>query len=441
MAGLKIVFAVILMVPWISASNMCSFHYNVPKTGGSCQALGGVDQDLEDKVNGLTGSFEGLKAIREANTALTKELQTSVGYARQTQHTASQQLDSLATDIQSLKYLLNVLHDEPDTSGDVDLRSNRAVPADPNRLLRLALQDAEMKIRNMTSFMVESARRQSITRTSMEMRIQQQKQRLQRAMTKLHSLEQEVVVLGGHPRVASPYFNTVEQDFVDLVNASITTSAAVAARALVATARNDDITVKIANVLLPLTAADRQLNQIHSDTLTLTLRVDAYENDTADLDYEIKSLNTKWSANLLQILTKIPIYQQNLKSFEQQVANFTRNVTGVSNTLSQEEADINSIKNQLDTLAQSVQASLLSINQTQAKVENFEKNPFVTLAEVENNAIAEIQRETNVIKQLQQAIKGLKTIVATLPTPTPATGNHPRRRSMTPWQRSVLCDA
>ncbi|OWF54102.1 hypothetical protein KP79_PYT15214 [Mizuhopecten yessoensis] len=444
MAVFQIAVVVLLVVPIVIGSNVCSFHYNVPKTAGSCETIGGVDQDLEDKVSRLTGSSEGLKVISEANLAMTKELRTTANYAQQTQRKATQQLDSIATEIRSLKALLNVVYDEPvnafDDMGEVeneDVRSYKANPRDPNKLLRQALQEAEMKVRNMTSFMTENARRQSITRTSMEMRIQQQQIRLQRAMNKLDSLEQQALRLSGHPRVASPFFNNANQEFTDLVTMAIETSAAVGARKLVAIARNDDITAKISNILLPLTMEDRELNQIHADTLSLTISVDNYENDTSDLEYEIKTLNTKWSGNFLTILTKIPTFQQKVRSFERQVLNFAKNISTVSNTISQEETELNNIKNKLDQIAQDITGSLANINRTQQQVQNLDKLPIVALAEVEENAKAEIQREINVVKQLQQAVAGIQSILSTLPTPKP-TGNHPRRRSITPWQKSVL---
>lgn len=443
MKGVQIFLCLAVVLAMATASDMCNFQYSVPKFGGSCEPMGGMDPELEDRVIRLRGGVEGIKVIGDANVALTKELHMVIGRTKFDQQEASQQLEVLAVQIRNLEAFLNVMHDEPvdDAVDDAEAdneHSLRVSARDPNRLLRQALQEAEMKVRNMTHFMLENARRHSMLRSSMEARIMQQHNRQQSVMSRVSVLEKQLAGLTSvHPHVIHPSSGATNHAFSDLVTKSVHASAMVSASIQISNARFDDLNLKFNDLAGPLAVEEHDMKQLYTDTLNMYTKLNDYQNDISTMETEILHLNSKWAGNIIQNLGQISTLQQRSATFQQQVQNVTTMLAGMTNTISIDETNIDSIKSTLDDLAHNVTTSLANLTRMNHSILGLENLPVVALAEVEENAKAEIQREMRVLQQLQQAIKGIQNILATFPVPTPAGSHHPRRAA--PWYKHIIC--
>ncbi|CAG2191952.1 unnamed protein product [Mytilus edulis] len=378
-----------------NSANVCNFDFSIPNVGPSCEMKGGLPSDLIDKYHELFGGVEGLKLIVDDRKGLSKITQDQISKIQRDQQIYAQNINQIANEIQTVKHQLGIYPVAPEPiENEDDVRdskiSKRAV--DPYKALRAALQDAELKLANMTNNMNANARQQSIIFSTVEQRVQQQDLRLMTIIQKISDLEKLAAALPGSQQsqaggISSPSFKTV-------MNIA-TISAKIQATTEIIQARVMDLNERLQQFKKPLQERSNNYQVLDSNLKRLQSGVTKLTSDSASLQLTYNKFKSDVTKDLAPILQNINSdkqkYQKIDSDFNAVLTRIQKEEADIQNrkqTLQQASAQITQLKIQLPSLDHDLQNITSSIN-------TMKQNPLVLLGHLKTN-------ETLVTKKLDK---------------------------------------
>ncbi|CAC5410493.1 unnamed protein product [Mytilus coruscus] len=378
-----------------NSATVCNFDFSIPNVGPSCEMKGGLPSDLIDKYHELFGGVEGLKLIVDDRKGLGKITQDQFSKIQRDQQIYAQNINQIANEIQTVKHQLGIHPVAPEPTENEDAVqdskiSKRAV--DPYKALRAALQDAELKLANMTNNMNANARQQSIIFSTVEQRVQQQDLRLMTILQKISDLEKLAAALPASQQsqtggISSPSFKTV-------MNIA-TISAKIQATTEIIQARVMDLNERLKQFQKPMQERSKNYQDLDSNLKRLQAGVSKLTTDSASLQLTYNKFKSDVTKDLAPI-------KQNMNSDNQKYKTIDSDFNGVLTKIQNEEADlqkhkqllqqasaqITQLKTQLPPLDHDLQNITSSIN-------TMKQDPLVLLGHLKSN-------ETVVTKKLDK---------------------------------------
>lgn len=339
------------------SATTCNFDFAVPGVGPSCEMKGGLPSDLIDKYRELYGGVEGLKLVVNDRKGLRKILQDSLAKVQREQQIYSGDINRIEKDLQSVKFILGTFPIGPGT----DKRSKRAT--DPLKSLRDALNDAEMKLTNLTRNVRDNARRQSMTISASEMQIQQQDIKLQTVLQKISDLEKKAAKLPGLSQTSAVGAGVSSASFNVLWDIA-TISAKVQATTEIIKARVADLKERIQEIDKPMQVRNKQYQDLN--------------NDLKHLQSGVKQLSTE-IGSFQQSYTSVK------RNISQEFSNSNNTITQITKQVREVEKNASTKKLEVNQKIQDLQQEKLTIQQAKTDLAQLKLNLTASLPEIKNH--------------------------------------------------------
>lgn len=444
-----LLFAAVVAVGVVSGRQMCSYSYSVPKNWGysSCEATGGIDEEIEQSVSNLAGSMDGLNHIKDANLMILMGFKTTLEGTDQLQVSSEQQLENIGKDIENMKELVNIVRLVPEQNEQSsDMESRTAVTTfDPLKSVTDAILAAEMKVSNMSDFLTEYSRQQSIIKSSLERRLFTQQMQKQQLMARIANLSSQInsfttiaPVQATAPSV--PQNNSVlQKQYEALYRLSINVSASVQATGKIMAKRYQDLDQIISRVKPTMNKVQNELVGLYNDTVQLVLDITAVENTIDDVKVEMPQLQKQWGKIFLAALGNISSFNTKTGSIISEYGRLDTLFKSIQLGEQINNAGLSQLQSTVNTLSTKLTGTIQKLNRYEHDIITLEHSPFIALAEAKQAAVQELQKDAMLIKQLQMIVNGINsTVVAAGLKPTVAPGHHPRRQPFV--FKSLICN-
>ena len=387
------------------ASNSCSYIYKVPRSSGAaCDAKGGIDADLLDRVWSLKGGIQGIKLIGQANQDVMKNFQNQIKQVQQQYGQYSSVLVNLQKQITDLKMILNAVPDELGVD-EIEDSSRVARAVDPNKALRAALSMAEWKLINATMVLHDAEKKRQQLENTLEKRIKDHETRVQAVLSKIKNIENSISKIpAAAAMVGKPVSNAVQREIANLTNKVIGLLVDVNVMTRLSGNKASDLTKKLDTTKTPLAKSEKTVNDLKNISNSMNATFARIDTSVQDL------LNTV--VNATQQID--PLYQQ-LRVDENAMFNkyskVQKDYNSVNSRVAKEEADLMTQRADLAWVNQTLATCTTDFKSMKTIYDKYKQDykalgqyPVLKIGSVDYYAHEALKKQNAALAQLQRMV-------------------------------------